>query len=200
MCDPCSNPIMVPKWSNNSAWCLGWTRVSRTLQCAGQDRGLMSGDGGTQETRTLDPTSWHWHRKDIGHFAFFLFVWVWFFFMPFSFGRKGEEPCPRKSQNLLPCLNSHVFPLSCLELAGQWNFQSWRQSEIMAEPQQMHCFLFLRLCKLPYYCFMILCPKIFSTLNVRTFQLDQKLIIRSMSIWGLPFTHPNHQMYALSKL
>lgn len=68
-----------------------------------------------------------------GYWSFYcvlVCVGLIFFFIPFSFGRKGEELCPRKCQDLLSCLKGHAFLLSHPELARvHQKSQSWKQPE-----------------------------------------------------------------------
>lgn len=98
-----------------------------------------------------------------------------FFFIPFSFGRKGEELCPRKCQDLLSCLKGHAFLLSHPELARvQQKSQSWKQPKrSWLKPSRWIFFSFFDFYKLPSYSSMVSFQKRLRTFNARTFPLDK---------------------------
>lgn len=114
LCDPCSNPLLFLN--------------SHTVQCA-------SGDRETTTTGQCHPTeqdflTCHLALAQEGYWSFyFIFIWMGLiFFIPFSFGRKGEELYLRKNQDLLPYLNGHAFPLSH-DCRIEQKFQRWKLSE-----------------------------------------------------------------------
>ena len=116
-CDPALTPLLLLKEEITRSG--GWGELnSHPTGCTGEDRETEATDGGIQESRTFYASSWPWAQEGYWSLHLVLCVRV-IFFIPFPFGRKGEEPYSRKSPNHLPRWNGRAFPPSGLQLATQ---------------------------------------------------------------------------------